>query len=139
MTQLFLVGRIVLGGYFLYSGTEHFVKLQQLASATAAHHVPFPTAAVALSGVLLLIAGLSFLLGMAPKLGTAAAVVFLIPVTLTMHAFWADADPKARMSDVINFTKNLALLGSTLMFLAIPEPWPYSVHVPAPGPVRSPA
>ena len=139
MTQLFLVGRILLGGYFVYSGAEHFLKLQHLAAAAAAHHVPVPAVAVALSGVLLLIAGVSFLLGMAPKLGVLAVVLFLVPVTLTMHAFWADADPQMRMADLINFTKNFALLASSLMFLAIPEPWPYSVHVPVSRPARTAA
>ena len=41
------------------------------------------------------------------------------------------------MNDLINFTKNCALLASSLMFLAIPEPWPYSVHLPVPRQVRA--
>jgi hypothetical protein len=58
-----------------------------------------------------------------------------------MHAFWADTHAAARQANMINFTKNLALLGSSLMFLAVPRPWRYSVerrarfprriHVPA--------
>jgi hypothetical protein len=32
------------------------------------------------------------------------------------------------MAQQVNFLKNLALLGSTLMFLAIPRPWPYSAN-----------
>jgi hypothetical protein len=33
----------------------------------------------------------------------------------------------AKMGDMVNFTKNVALLGSSLMFLAIPQPWPFSL------------
>lgn len=33
-----------------------------------------------------------------------------------------------KMNEQINFMKNMALLGSTLMFLAIPRPWPLSFH-----------
>ena len=62
-----------------------------------------------------------------PILGVAALVLFLVPVTFVMHAFWTEHSPAARMADMINFTKNMALLGSSLMFLAIPEPWPYSL------------
>jgi uncharacterized membrane protein YphA (DoxX/SURF4 family) len=40
-----------------------------------------------------------------------AIVLFLLPVTLIMHAFWADHDPAKRQVDMINFTKNIALLG----------------------------
>jgi len=32
------------------------------------------------------------------------------------------------MSEMVNFTKNLALLGGTLMLVAIPEPWPAGVR-----------
>jgi putative oxidoreductase len=131
MNRLFLAGRILLGGYYLYSAAHHFMAFDRLTAVVAAHHVPVPGLAVALSGLLLLVAGVSFLLGVVPRLGTAAVVAFLLPVTLIMHAFWTDADPQARMSNLINFTKNLALLGSSLMFLAIPEPWPYSVHLRA--------
>ena len=34
---------------------------------------------------------------------------------------------QSRTNDLINFMKNLALMGSALMLVAIPEPWPYSV------------
>jgi len=29
---------------------------------------------------------------------------------------------------MINFTKNIALLGASLMFLAIPRPWAYGIE-----------
>jgi hypothetical protein len=32
-----------------------------------------------------------------------------------------------RMGEMVNFNKNLALAGSALMFLAIPQPWPLSL------------
>jgi hypothetical protein len=35
-----------------------------------------------------------------------------------MHAFWKLKDPMARMSDMVNFSKNLALLGAVLLLLA---------------------
>jgi uncharacterized membrane protein YphA (DoxX/SURF4 family) len=76
--------------------------------------------------LLLAVAGVTILLGMMPRLGVAALVLFFLPVTFVMHQFWADSNPAGRMADLVNFTKNLALLGSSLMFLAIPEPWPYS-------------
>lgn len=50
------------------------------------------------------------------------------PVTLTMHAFWMETNPQMQMSQMINFTKNMALAASALMFLAIPRPWPYGLE-----------
>jgi hypothetical protein len=40
-----------------------------------------------------------------------------------MHSFW-NMEGAARASNLVNFTKNVALLGSVLMFLLIPRPWP---------------
>jgi putative oxidoreductase len=79
------------------------------------------------SGVLLALGGLSILLGVQPKWGVLFLVLFLVPVTFTMHNYWADKDPQMRQNNEINFHKNLALLGAALMLLAIPEPWPLSL------------
>jgi uncharacterized membrane protein YphA (DoxX/SURF4 family) len=100
--------------------------------------MPAAELAVAAGGVLLLVAGLSFLLGLFPRLGVCALALFLVPVTLVMHAFWADTDPAQRQADIVNFGKNIALLGSGLMFLAVPRPWPYSVERRLRLPVRAP-
>jgi putative oxidoreductase len=135
--QLFLVGRVIVGTYYLFSAFNHFTRLGAMSAMVAARHVPLPEVAVFISGLLLLIGGVSLLLGVVPRIGVAAVVLFMVPVTLIMHPFWADADPGRRMVDLINFTKNFALLGSSLMFLAIPEPWPYSVHLPVPRAARS--
>lgn len=138
MAQAFLVGRILVGLYYLQSAYHHFTEVGHLSRAAAAHGVPAPEAAVIVAGVLLLVAGLSFLLGVFPRLGVGAIVLFLVPVTLIMHAFWADRDPAQRQADMIHFSKNIALLGSSLMFLAVPRPWPYSLERRLRLPVRAP-
>jgi len=123
----FLVGRIILGVYYLYSGITGFGRLGMLAGFAASKGVPAAGPAVFVAHVLLVIAGLCFLTGWRPVWGVIAVVLFLIPVTFAMHAFWAEATPAARQAQMINFTKNFALLGSALMFLAIPRPWTYSI------------
>jgi putative oxidoreductase len=128
MTRAFLIGRVVSGCFYLMSAWNHFSHVGTLAKYVGAHGVPLPTVAVLAAGVLLLIGGLSLLLGVFPRLGVAALIVFFVPVTLVMHAFWNDQDPVQRMNDFVNFTKNIALVGSTLMFLAVPQPWPYSIE-----------
>ena len=59
--------------------------------------------------------------------GIAALVLFLVPVTVVMHPFWRESGA-TRMMDMVNFTKNVGLLGSILMLTAIPRPWPLSVE-----------
>jgi putative oxidoreductase len=128
MAQAFLVGRLILGAYYLMSAYHHFADVHALAGAAASHGVPAPQLAVLGAGVLLAIAGVTFLLGVFPRIGVAAVVLFMLPVSFVMHPFWSDTSPGLRMMDTINFTKNMGLLGSALMFLGVPEPWPYSVN-----------
>jgi putative oxidoreductase len=127
MEKISFLGRLIVGGYFLYSAYNHFTNVGSMAAYAASSGVPAAQAAIVLTGLLLLIGGLCLITGLYPKIGIAALVLFLIPVSFTMHAFWNIADPMARMGQMINFLKNMALLGSALTFLAIPEPWPMSL------------
>jgi uncharacterized membrane protein YphA (DoxX/SURF4 family) len=88
---------------------------------------------VALSGAVLLIGGTSILLGIKPKIGTAAILAFLAGVSPTMHDFWHADDPAQRHNDMIQFSKNMALLGAALALLGVEEPWPASVPVAQPS------
>jgi putative oxidoreductase len=124
----FLIGRIVLGLYYLVTGIMDVINFRMLGGYAASKGVPAAEAAVIVAHLLLALAGFCFLTGWRPALGVAALVVFLIPVTFTMHAFWAETAPQMKQMQMINFTKNMALLGSALMFLGIPRPWPYSVE-----------
>lgn len=127
----FVIGRAILGGYFLYSGINHFKNRQMLAGYAGSKGVPYPEIAVPATGALLLMGGASIALGVYPKLGVAAVIAFLASVSPSMHAFWSETDPNKRMAEMVNFTKNTALAGATLALLGVEEPWPASVPVPA--------
>jgi putative oxidoreductase len=123
MRFLFLLGRIIFGGYFLYNGINHFLSYRMMAGYAASKGTPMPELAVLFTGVLLVAGGALVLLGLWPRVGLACIAVFLLGVTPIMHNFWTVADPQARMGEMINFTKNFALLGGTFMMFAIPLPW----------------
>jgi len=127
MDIAFLIGRIIVGAFFLFNASNHFFQLNTMSTYAQSKGVPAPKVAVAGSGVLLVIGGLSILTGFQPVIGVIALVLFFLPVTFVMHAFWKVQDPMARLGEMVNFTKNLALLGSALMFLAVPQPWPFSL------------
>ncbi len=125
----FLLGRLLFGGFFLYNGIHHFKERKMLAQYAQSKNVPNPEAMVVASGALLLAGGTSILLGVKPKYGAAAIVGFLLGVSPVMHNFWKQEDPTQRMNDMINFSKNLALLGGALALMAVEEPWPASVPI----------
>jgi uncharacterized membrane protein YphA (DoxX/SURF4 family) len=127
MQITFLIGRIIVGLYYLNSGIRHFTNLNMMAGYAGSKGVPMPKLGVAASGALLVIGALSILLGLQPLIGVIAIILFLVPTTFLIHNFWSVQDPMQKMSEMVNFTKNVALAGYTLMIVAIPQPWPYSV------------
>jgi putative oxidoreductase len=127
MDVVFLIGRVILGAYYLFNASNHFLRLEMMTGYAASKGVPAPRVFVVVTGILLLVGGLTVLLGVYPVVGVAALVLFFIPVTFWMHDFWAEQDPMAKTMQMVNFTKNLALLGAALMLLAIPQPWPLSL------------
>jgi putative oxidoreductase len=124
---IFVIGRFLLGGFFVNSGINHFKSIAMMSGYAQMKGVPMPKASVAFSGVLLLLGGLSVLLGVYPTVGVASLALFLIPTTYMMHAFWKVEDPMAKMGETVNFMKNTALLGAALTLLAIPQPWTVSL------------
>src|ERR1051325_1303399 len=118
------VGRALFGGFFLFNGIHHFMDVQMLSSFAASKGVPAPEMAIMGTGALLVLGGLSMLLGLWPRLGALMIAVFLIGVTPVMHNFWADPDAQMRMNDMANFLKNAALLGAVCIVAALPTPWP---------------
>ena len=121
------LGRLLFGGYFIMSGVNHFRHTRELAQYAATKNVPKPDLAVELTGATLIAGGASILLGVKPKLGTAAIVGFLAGVTPVMHDFWKHEDPERRMNDMINFTKNIALIGGAMSLMGVDEPWSASL------------
>jgi len=136
MKAAFLLGRMIFGGFFLYSGIHHFQERKSLAQYSSAKNVPKPDVAVVATGTLLLLGGASIVLGIKPKWGTLAVMGFLAGVSPVMHNFWQMQDPNQRQNEQINFMKNLAMLGGALALMGVEEPWPVSVPVGQPTPME---
>jgi putative oxidoreductase len=124
---LMLIGRLLFGGLFLYNGINHFQNRAAMTGYAAYKGLPMPSLAILGSGIWLVVCGLSVILGFRPEIGLIMSALFLAGVTPVMHNFWAASDPNARLGDMINFQKNMALLGAALVMLAVPRPWPFSI------------
>jgi putative oxidoreductase len=107
------LGRLLFTLIFLESVPMHF-SAQGI--AYAAHSgVPWPNVLVPAAGVLALAGGLSVLLGYHARIGALLLALFLIPVTLIMHAFWNIPDAALARMQMIMFMKNVSMLGAALM------------------------
>lgn len=127
MDYLFILGRILLGGYFIISGFNHFKDLTPLTAYAQSKGVPMPKEGVMLTGLMMLLGGLGVLLGVYVTYSIYLLALFLFFASFKMHQFWLLSDSRERMAEEINFKKNLALMGALLILLSLPIPWPMSL------------
>ena len=110
---LAFVGRQLLSVIFIIASAGHFTP--GTIARAAEHGVPMAGVLVPVSGVIALTGGLSVLFGFRTRLGGALLVVFLVPVTVTMHNFWAAADAATFRLELMLFLRNIVLLGWALL------------------------
>lgn len=113
MRFLVPVGRTLFSAIFLLSSPNNF-KSDTIGYA-ASHGVPLARIAVPLAGVIAILGAISIVLGWYARVGALLIILFLIPVTLTMHDFWAVHDPQQAQMQMINFMKNMSMLGGALL------------------------
>ena len=111
--RLVPVGRALYAAIFILASFAHFSRAT---IEYAAHQgVPFAGALVPVSGLMALLGGLSILTGYRTRVGAALVILFLVPVTFTMHAFWAVHDPQMAELQRAMFFKNVSLVGAALL------------------------
>jgi putative oxidoreductase len=111
-----LLGRILYSLVFLTT-VGHF-KHPAIAHGEAAG-VPMASIMVPLSGVIAIAGALSIALGYKAKWGAWLIVLFLVPVTLTMHAFWKEPDAHTAAMQQVMFLKNVSMLGAALFMTQV--------------------
>lgn len=114
MKPLFVIGRAMFGGFFLYNGINHFLKKDALTQYANAKELPMAEEAVLASGALMTAAGISLIFGWKPHWGAAGLITFLGAASPLFHDFWNAEDPQQAQNDMVHFSKNLALAGAAL-------------------------
>lgn len=108
------IGRFLFSLIFILSGFNHFTSGS--VSYAANQGIPFANVLVPISGLIAIIGGLSVLLGLHARIGALLLLVFLVPVTVLMHNFWAITDPQMAQQQMVHFLKNLSLIGGAILF-----------------------
>lgn len=113
MNYLVLLGRILYALIFVIAGPGHFTA--DTIAFAASKGVPLASIAVPLSGIIAMTGGLSIAAGYKAKWGGWLIVLFLVPVTVMIHNFWAMTDPNMAQVNQIMFMKNVSMLGAALL------------------------
>ena len=124
-----LVARVLFGGVVAFMGLNHFMQIDQLTGYAQHKGLPAPKFSVLASGAVLVLGGFAVVLGAFPVVGALAVAGFLLASAVLMHDFWAVGE-EDQQNEMINFLKNVGLLGGALVFLALGGvDWPYAVGV----------
>ena len=117
MEWLSLLGRVIFGLYFVYSGINHFVKYQGLKVYATFKKIPAAGFAVVITGLVLLGGGLSILTGYWLQAGLILLAIFLLVTAFTVHNYWTLDDENAKAGEQSQFLKNIAIASACLLLL----------------------
>jgi putative oxidoreductase len=115
---LSILGRFCLVAIFLLSALGNKIpRFAEVSQTMAQVGVPFPSFMLVGAIIFLIAGGLMVLLGWKGHIGAALLLVFLVLATCFFHAFW-NAPPDQRPGEMIQFMKNLGLMGAMLFLIA---------------------
>jgi putative oxidoreductase len=126
MDIVWLAGRILISLLFIVSGVSHLRHLDYTAQAAASSGMPAPKLLALLASLFALLGGLGVALGFRVEIGAMLLLLFLVPITLTVHPFWKYSNPEESANHKAHFMKNVALIGATL-FILYTGPGPFSL------------
>jgi len=115
--QLALVGRILLGIFFVMSGFEKITGFQGTVGYIAAAGLPLPQIVAVLTILIELGGGLLLVFGLFTSWAALALAAFTLAAALIFHQFWS-APEAQHMSQFINFWKNVTITGGMLVLAA---------------------
>jgi uncharacterized membrane protein YphA (DoxX/SURF4 family) len=118
MDIVLLIARILFAFMFVMSGINHLTKTDAMTGYAQFKKVPAAKLSVQLSGVVMMLGGLSIILGVYLDLGALVLAIILVAMAVKMHDFWA-ADAASKQTELIGFLKNISMAGGALFMFAI--------------------
>ena len=108
--------RVLVSGIFLVAGTNHLLhtektvmKMEQANFKGIAYFFGEPEWLIILSGIVMLVAGFTFLIGFKTKWAAIILLAVLIPITLTVQV--------GQITTLGPLFKNIVILGGLLFFI----------------------
>ncbi|MGE5323164.1 MAG: DoxX family protein, partial [Actinomycetota bacterium] len=104
------LGRALLSAIFIISGVFKLTQFSGVAGMMASKGIPLASVALVLTILIEIGGGLLLLTGFKAQYAAMVMALYLVPVTLVFHNFWA-FHGQAQQTQTINFLKNLAIMG----------------------------
>jgi len=115
---LYRIGRVLLASLFVISGAMKIAGFSGTVGYMTSLGIPLATFAVLATILVELGGGLAIMAGWQTRPVAIVVALFTVAATLTAHRFW-QADPANAQNQMINFLKNISIIGALLMLAAV--------------------
>ena len=112
-----LIGRLLLAAIFLVSGIAKLTDTPGTVAHMTAAGIPYAETLAIVAGAAEVLGAVSIATGFLTRSGSLGLILFMIPTTLIFHAFWNEVG-QARMPQMVNFMKNLGIIGGLAVLAA---------------------
>ena len=114
---LLVVGRLLLGGLFVYGGVHHLFTIPAITDVMIARGVPAARLVLLAGSAFQFIAGLLLVIGVFVAPAALGLVVFTLAASIMLLNFW-DMEGPAREAAINVWQSNLAIIGGLLIAAA---------------------
>ena len=116
---MIVAGRVLMGGFYVIAGVDHFRALDQLTKLIAARNVPAPRLVLIAGSLAQMVAGLLLMVGEFQEFAALGLVIFTLVAGVMLLNFW-DKNGDERRTAVSHWRSNLALIGGLLALAVTP-------------------
>jgi len=117
MEVIYVIGRILFAAIFVSGGYNHLTKAKDMGGYAKSMGVPAAEFMTILSGIMILLGGLSVIFDFEMFYGALLIFLFLVPTSFMMHAFWKVQDAGMKQVQQVMFMKNMSMAGAALMIM----------------------
>ncbi|WP_414463020.1 DoxX family protein [Hyphomicrobium sp. B1] len=111
------LGRVLLGGFFVYAGVHHFFIMPPLTAMVAARGIPYPRLVLIVGSLFQIVAGALFVLNIFTAAAAFGLIVFTIAASVMLLNFW-NMDEPMRQTAKTAWQTNAAIVGGLLIAAA---------------------
>ena len=111
----YIVGRFLLGLYFLLPGLAKVFLFQDNLDVVILREVPLPTFSLSLVAIAQIFFGTMLMLGKYVHMGALVLAVVTLLINFYIHDFWNMAEDANQAHETQNFVKNLGIFAGLLV------------------------
>ncbi len=114
-----LVGRFLLGVYFILPGISKITGYAGTVEYMTAHQVPMIDILLPLTILLQIGVGLALIVGFKAQISAFVLAGLTLVISIYMHNFWEMEEGLARQHETQNFFKNMGIMAGLLVMAAL--------------------